>query len=109
MEKKDTHGLVSISPVHGGLVFAEEHEETKPRDSHDPNLEFNPVPCTLSFEERLSLLKSVGAEVLTDETLVKLLPTKQQFNCYDGFEPSGRMHIAQGIMRKINVHRITKA
>jgi tyrosyl-tRNA synthetase len=37
------------------------------------------------------------------------LKNKQQFVCYDGFEPSGRMHIAQGIMRKINVNRITKA
>ena len=29
--------------------------------------------------------------------------------CYDGFEPSGRMHIAQGLLRAINVNRLTKA
>jgi len=29
------------------------------------------------------------------------------FRCYDGFEPSGRMHIAQGIMKSINVNKIT--
>lgn len=28
--------------------------------------------------------------------------------CYDGFEPSGRMHIAQGVMRVINVNKLTK-
>ena len=29
--------------------------------------------------------------------------------CYDGFEPSGRMHIAKGLLRAINVNRLTKA
>jgi len=29
--------------------------------------------------------------------------------CYDGFEPSGRMHIAQGILKAINVNKCTKA
>jgi len=28
--------------------------------------------------------------------------------CYDGFEPSGRMHIAQGILKSINVNKCTK-
>lgn len=110
MEKKDkSHGLVGISPVHGGLVFAEEPVQKKRHDEHDPNAQFNPVPCTLSFDERLALIKSVGEEILTEDNLLQLLKNKQQFTCYDGFEPSGRMHIAQGIMRKINVNRITKA
>ena len=34
---------------------------------------------------------------------------KPQFYCYDGFEPSGRMHIAQGIMKSLNVNKITDA
>ena len=38
-----------------------------------------------------------------------LLKTKPQFICYDGFEPSGRMHIAQGILKSINVNKITKS
>ena len=29
--------------------------------------------------------------------------------CYDGFEPSGRMHKAQGLLRAIKVNRLTKA
>lgn len=28
---------------------------------------------------------------------------------YDGFEPSGRMHIAQGVLRAINVNKLTQA
>ena len=43
------------------------------------------------------------------EELRSLLERKQMFRCYDGFEPSGRMHIAQGIMKAINVNKITKA
>lgn len=41
--------------------------------------------------------------------MLELLRTKKNFRCYDGFEPSGRMHIAQGIMKALNVNRITKA
>ena len=28
---------------------------------------------------------------------------------YDGFEPSGRMHIAQGVMKALNVNKLTRA
>ena len=52
---------------------------------------------------------SVGEEVLVKEELLELLKTKQLFRCYDGFEPSGRMHIAQGILKAINVNKIVKA
>ncbi|CAE8651731.1 unnamed protein product, partial [Polarella glacialis] len=31
------------------------------------------------------------------------------FKLYDGFEPSGRMHIAQGVFKAINVNKCTKA
>lgn len=39
----------------------------------------------------------------------KLLNNKPMPVCYDGFEPSGRMHIAQGIMKANNVNKLTKA
>jgi tyrosyl-tRNA synthetase len=48
----------------------------------------------LTFEERLTLVNRVGEEVETPENLSDLLKEKQMFRCYDGFEPSGRMHIA---------------
>ena len=51
----------------------------------------------------------VGEEIQQPEELRKLIETKESFRCYDGFEPSGRMHIAQGIMKSVNVNRITKA
>ncbi|KAJ0035524.1 hypothetical protein Pint_25589 [Pistacia integerrima] len=44
----------------------------------------------------------------TDE-LLNLLTKKPEPICYDGFEPSGRMHIAQGVMKTINVNKLTSA
>ena len=54
--------------------------------------------CTfirLSLEERYKLIMSVGEECITDKELYDLLQRKKFPICYDGFEPSGRMHIAQ--------------
>lgn len=63
----------------------------------------------MTLEERFASVDSVGEEVIQKEELKKLLERKAIFRCYDGFEPSGRMHIAQGIMKSINVNKITKA
>jgi tyrosyl-tRNA synthetase len=46
------------------------------------------------LEERMNLIMSVGEEVLQPSELQVLLSSKKMFTCYDGFEPSGRMHIA---------------
>lgn len=54
-------------------------------------------------------LLSVGEECTTPEDLRNLLKKKPDFCLYDGFEPSGRMHIAQGIFKAINVNKCTKA
>lgn len=43
-----------------------------------------------------------------EEELKRLLEARAHPICYDGFEPSGRMHIAQGVMRVINVNKLTK-
>jgi tyrosyl-tRNA synthetase len=62
--------------------------------SRDINEFFNPRVSELSLEQRFDLCKSVGEEVILEEDLMDLLRKKDQFRCYDGFEPSGRMHIA---------------
>jgi hypothetical protein len=41
------------------------------------------------------LVRSVGEECVTDSELRNLVAKKPGFVLYDGFEPSGRMHIAQ--------------
>ena len=59
---------------------------------------------------RFDLVRAVGEECQEDEELALLLSKKQTgFRFYDGFEPSGRMHIAQGLFKTINVNRCTKA
>lgn len=64
----------------------------------------------MSIDERVQLIMSVGEECHTEEGLRLLLEKKPTAPvCYDGFEPSGRMHIAQGIQKAINVNKLTAA
>lgn len=51
----------------------------------------------------------MGGEIVTEEELSALLEAKPNPIAYDGFEPSGTAHIAQGVMRAINVNRMTRA
>ena len=64
----------------------------------------------MNLNEKLTLIKQVGEEIVTEEELKQILETKKQPIAYDGFEPSGtNIHIAQGLLRAINVNKITKA
>eukprot|EP00258_Populus_trichocarpa_P049666 XP_024465685.1 tyrosine--tRNA ligase 1, cytoplasmic-like isoform X2 [Populus trichocarpa] len=55
----------------------------------------NPTtPQLLSLEERFQLVRSVGEECIQEDEPRNLLEKKPLPICYDGFEPSGRMHIA---------------
>ncbi|KAF3786676.1 Tyrosine--tRNA ligase 1 [Nymphaea thermarum] len=63
----------------------------------------------LTLEEKFALVRSVGEECIQEDELRNLLAKKKNPVCYDGFEPSGRMHIAQGVMKAINVNKLTSA
>ena len=63
----------------------------------------------LSIDDKVTLVNQVGEEIVTKEELVTLLKTKQNPIAYDGFEPSGQIHIAQGLLRAINVNKMTTA
>lgn len=63
----------------------------------------------MDVEKRLGLIKQVGEEIQTEEDLRTLLGTKKNPIAYDGFEPSGKIHIAQGLLRAININKMTKA
>ncbi|CAN5226927.1 tyrosine--tRNA ligase [soil metagenome] len=63
----------------------------------------------MTLDERLALIREVGEEIITEEDLVTLLKSDKELIAYDGFEPSGQIHIAQGILRAINVNKMTKA
>eukprot|EP00759_Apiculatamorpha_spiralis_P033588 PhF_6_TR34948/c0_g1_i1/m.50675/K01866/YARS, tyrS; tyrosyl-tRNA synthetase len=70
-----------------------------------------PAPVTLSPEvqRKVNSLLLVGEECQTVPELENLLTKKENPICYDGFEPSGRMHIAQGVFKAINVNRCAAA
>ncbi len=64
---------------------------------------------SLKIEERLNLIREVGEEIIQEDELKKLLESGEELIAYDGFEPSGQIHIAQGLLRAINVNKMIKA
>lgn len=63
----------------------------------------------MDIESRIKLIKEVGEEIVTEDELRNLLETKKRPVAYDGFEPSGKIHIAQGVVRALNTNKMTKA
>lgn len=64
----------------------------------------------MNIEDRFNLIHQVGEEIITADELKELLQTKKNPIAYDGFEPSGtNIHIAQGLLRAININKMTKA
>mmetsp|Transcript_18149 Transcript_18149/g.30326 ORF Transcript_18149/g.30326 Transcript_18149/m.30326 type:complete len:888 (-) Transcript_18149:351-3014(-) len=61
------------------------------------------------LDQKLSMLRSVGEECVSEAELRNLVQKKPNFILYDGFEPSGRMHIAQGMFKAMNVNKCTRA
>ncbi|KAI4345333.1 hypothetical protein L6164_012465 [Bauhinia variegata] len=47
------------------------------------------------LERRFLIIRGIGEECIQEDELRNLLATKPEPICYDGFEPSGRTHIAQ--------------
>ncbi|MCC7304543.1 hypothetical protein IT418_03995 [bacterium] len=66
----------------------------------------------LSTQEKIELLRSItahGGELIGENELPALFESGEQLYTYDGFEPSGQMHIAQGIIRAINANKMIDA
>lgn len=61
------------------------------------------------MEKKIEAIKSIGEEIIGLENLERLLTHKKNVVAYDGFEPSGRMHIAQGLLRAHNVNKFVNA
>ena len=60
---------------------------------------------TSNIESKVNRILSIGEEVIGGENLRNLLTNKTEVIAYDGFEPSGRMHIAQGLLRAHNTNK----
>jgi len=63
----------------------------------------------MNTQDRIDLINQVGEEVIGGDELKKLLESGEELIAYDGFEPSGQIHIAQGLVRAINVNKMIKA
>ena len=63
----------------------------------------------MDVESRLALIREVGEEIITEPELRTLFETKSKPVAYNGFEPSGNIHIAQGLLSAANANKFTKA
>jgi len=64
----------------------------------------------MDIEERLQLIKLPPTEeIITEEELRELLESGKKVVAYDGFEPSGLMHLGTGIMRAIKTNDFVEA
>jgi len=102
----------------GGAKQQQGAPKGKKKESSSENQQPAPPPreWTDELQQDFDRIYSVGEECITAEELRRLLLTKGRgstmchgggFNLYDGFEPSGRMHIAQGVFKAMNVNKCT--
>ncbi len=61
----------------------------------------------MNIKEKVEKIKEFAEEIVTEEELIQLFKKKPHPVAYDGFEPSGRIHIAQGLLRAITVNKLT--
>jgi len=88
-----------------GNATTSRDESNRDDDSTNDGLYRGP----LTLDERVNLCLSIGEECIQPDELRRLLEKKPNPIAYDGFEPSGRMHIAQGVMKCLNVNKLTKS
>ncbi len=64
----------------------------------------------MDLERRIELIKSLPTEeIITEQDLRELLQTKDRPVAYDGFEPSGLLHLGSGILRAIKLNDMLEA
>lgn len=63
----------------------------------------------MNTQDKLNLIEQVSEEIIGGDELKTLLESGEKLIAYDGFEPSGQIHIAQGLLRAINVNKMIKA
>ncbi len=59
--------------------------------------------------QKLELINQVAEEIIGLEEIKDKLEKNIPLVAYDGFEPSGRIHIAQGLLRAITIEKLLKA
>ncbi|MFT4244682.1 MAG: tyrosine--tRNA ligase [Candidatus Woesearchaeota archaeon] len=66
----------------------------------------------MSVDEKVELILNTFEEIVGEDELRELFRKFEvgkitEIRAYDGFEPSGQIHIAQGLMRAIQVNKLT--
>jgi tyrosyl-tRNA synthetase len=61
----------------------------------------------MNIDEKIGIIKGFAEEIINEDELKDLLKNKKNPVAYDGFEPSGQIHIAQGLLRAITVNKLT--
>ncbi|HDH91570.1 MAG TPA: tyrosine--tRNA ligase [Candidatus Aenigmarchaeota archaeon] len=58
----------------------------------------------MDIDKRLELIKQPPTEeIITEKELKELLETQEEIFAYDGFEPSGLLHLGSGLLRAIKI------
>ncbi|KAK2960369.1 putative Tyrosine--tRNA ligase 1 [Blattamonas nauphoetae] len=64
-------------------------------------------PTPEIVQQRFDAIQSISAETIEPDELKALLETGEELTVYDGFEPSGRMHLAQAVLKAHIVKTLT--
>lgn len=62
----------------------------------------------MTTQQKLKFINNNAEEIITLKELEKLLNEKKHPIAYDGFEPSGNIHIAQAVMKTLMVNKFTQ-
>ena len=65
------------------------------------------VPGYENLDVRVATILEVGEECVEPSELADLMRSDEDLVAYDGFEPSGRIHVAQALMKKAIVNKMT--
>jgi len=63
----------------------------------------------MNTAEKIKLIQEVGEEIIGLDEIKAKIKKGQKLIAYDGFEPSGKIHIAQGFVRAQNIQKLVKA
>ena len=61
---------------------------------------------SMTTEEKLNNIISIGEEVIGLEEIRAKLQDGKKLIAYDGFEPSGNIHIAQGLLKSLTIQKL---
>mmetsp|Transcript_11579 Transcript_11579/g.27708 ORF Transcript_11579/g.27708 Transcript_11579/m.27708 type:complete len:782 (-) Transcript_11579:55-2400(-) len=112
-----TDELNTLTVNDGGGAPPQSNDNSSNKKKSGGNKKPAPTPpreWTGDLQADYDRIMTVGEECISPTELKALITAKGRdsgnaagINLYDGFEPSGRMHIAQGVFKAMNVNKCT--